>query len=142
LLIKKRIKEQGRTITDIDAVAVRGNTLLLIDCKAFQATDAVVRGEYGAVETMHRKVEEASEAWHHRIQLIRSRPELLGINLPAGYSIEGLVVTPFVPFVRPGPATARIGDLLHVSSISEVLISALYRSPIEEGTDGDFPFVQ
>jgi len=96
--------------------------LLLIDCKAFQATDAFMRGEYGAVETMRRKVEQASEAWHDRIGLIRSRPELLGIQLPADYSIEGLVVTPFVPFVRGGPATAAVGELLHVSSISEVFI--------------------
>jgi hypothetical protein len=136
-LIKKKIREQGRTITDIDAVAVRGNTLLLIDCKAFQATDAFMRGEYGAVETMRRKVEEASEAWHSRIQLIRSRPELLGIQIPANYFLEGLVVIPFVPFVRSGPAMARVGDLLHVSSINEVFISALYRSPTEKGTDAN-----
>jgi hypothetical protein len=126
-LIRKKIKRNGRAITDIDAVAFAQNTVILIDAKAFKVSAALARGEYSATLTMRERVEAASAAWRDRIGLIQQEPRLLGVQIPDGAAIDGLVVLPFVPYVHFGAATESVPalSLLRASSFSELMAASM-----------------
>ena len=127
-----RVVRNGRqAITDIDAVAFAGHTLLLIDAKAFRVSDALARGEYSATRSMRERVEAASLAWRQRISVIRQNPALLGVTLPEGTAIDGLVILPFVPYVHFGVATEPVLSLLRASSIGELMTATMFYSPTE-----------
>jgi hypothetical protein len=125
-LIGRKIKDGPNAITDIDAVALNGSTLLLIDCKSFRASGNFWRGEYGAVLSMRRTVEDANKTWESRLAAIKARPEMLQIPNPHDTEIDGFVVMPFVPFVLPGPATSLVSGLFRVSTITELLLRAAF----------------
>jgi len=123
-LIGRNIRlPDGSQLTDIDCVGRREETLLLISCKAITASEALLRGEHAAVETARQKVEQASSQWQDRMRVIVHDPALLGVSLPPGVKIEGLVVVPSVPYVHLGPATQRVLDLLYASSVDELLLA-------------------
>lgn len=126
-LIGKKVKdENGKFITDIDAVALHDKTLYLISAKAFQAGSDYPSGTYEAVTRLARKVEEASEQWTRHLEKIRRRPAALGVDLPAECELTGLVVMPFVPYVPIHAAAAQpVGELYHVSSLDELMAVAL-----------------
>jgi hypothetical protein len=114
-------------LTDIDAVALHGDALVLIDAKAYRLTAAHGQGEYAPIESLRKNVEAASISWHSKVAAIRSNPELLPVEIPSSVEIHGLVVTPFVPYVRPGPATQRVLGLYHVSSVNELMLATIDR---------------
>ncbi|WP_327310047.1 hypothetical protein OG730_43550 (plasmid) [Streptomyces sp. NBC_01298] len=127
LLIGKKVKdENGNVITDIDAVAFHAGTLWLVSAKAFQAGPDYAVGAYDAVRRISRKAVAASEQWNGYLERIRRRPSALGVVLPDGCTLEGLVVMPFIPYVPVGSSAAQpVGDLCHVSSIHELIAVAL-----------------
>jgi hypothetical protein len=120
-LIGKTVKKDRRTITDIDAIAFAQNTLILVDAKAYKVSAALAHGDYSATLTMRERVESASVAWRDRVASIRQDPSILGVNIPSGAAIEGLVVLPFVPYVHFGAATEPVCSLLRASSIGELM---------------------
>ncbi|HEU5422678.1 MAG TPA: hypothetical protein VFU72_03985, partial [Nitrolancea sp.] len=125
-VIGKRVKdENGNVITDIDAVAFHTETLWLISAKSFQTGPGYRIGAYDAVVRIARKAVDASEQWNGCLERIRKRPSALGVDLPAGCTLAGLVVTPFVPYVPIDSSAAQsVGDLCHVSSIHELIAAA------------------
>ena len=124
-LIGRVIRNGRNAITDIDAVAVADDTLLLIDAKAFRMSPGLAGGEYSAVRTMKQRVEAASARWRDIIALMRRNPELLGIPIPSELKIDGLVVLPFIPYVSIGAATEQVLSLLRASSFSELLLAPI-----------------
>jgi hypothetical protein len=126
-VIGKKVKdENGNVITDIDAVAFHAGTLWLISAKAFQAGPDYTVGAYDAVKRIARKAVAASEQWNGYLERIRRRPSALGVDLPDGCTLEGLVAMPFVPYVPIESSAAKpVGDLCHVSSIHELITVAL-----------------
>lgn len=128
-LIGKIIRRNKQAITDIDAVAFAQETLILIDAKAYKVSGALARGEYSATRTMRERVEAASAAWRDRTALIRQDPGLLGIHIPDGTTIDGLVILPFVPYVHFGAATEPVLSLLRASSFSELMTVTMLHSP-------------
>lgn len=110
----------GEALTDIDAVALTEDTLLLIDCKAYPATDGFLMGEPAQTRKERLKVEEAVRAWVEKINYIRLHPEVLGVHIPEGITIDGIVVVPDVPFVHIGRATERVARLYRASSAGEL----------------------
>jgi hypothetical protein len=125
-LIGHVIRRGQDAITDIDAVALTDSTLLLIDAKAFRVSPALAVGEYSATRTMQEKVESASIRWRDIVSLVRSNPQILGVPIPEGVDIDGLVVLPFVPYVPIGPATQPVLKLLRASSIAELMLVAVH----------------
>jgi hypothetical protein len=135
-LIRRKLQMEGRVLTDIDAVAEVDGALLLIDAKAFRMPAGLRRGEYGPTESLRKNVETASVSWRDKIEAIRSQPAILPVVVEPSTGIHGLVVTPFVPFVTLGPATELVLGLHRVSSVDELLRSALAStSSAEESAD-------
>ncbi|MFF4935111.1 hypothetical protein ACFY2H_40685 [Streptomyces griseofuscus] len=126
-VIGKKVKnENGTVITDIDAVAFHAGTVWLISAKAFQAGPNYEVGAYDAVRRIARKAVAASEQWNGYLERIRRRPSALGVDLPDGCTLEGLVVMPFVPYVPIDSSAAKpVGDLCHASSIHELIAVTL-----------------
>lgn len=53
----KQLTINGRDITDIDAIGVRGDTLLLVDCKGIRITEEFQSGDYDAIRNARTAVE-------------------------------------------------------------------------------------
>jgi len=118
-LIGRTIRLEGRDLTDIDAVAERNGTLMLIDAKAWATPATLEFGEFWAVNNRARTAEAASIAWQGKMETIRQNPRVLGVtSMPA---IVGIVVAPEAPYVPIGPCTQEVvGGLLAVSSLAEL----------------------
>jgi hypothetical protein len=128
-LIGRVIRSGRNAITDIDAVAVADKTLLLIDTKAYRLTSRVATGEYSATRTMRERVEADCQKWLNVISRLRQSPELLGVPIPNGLRIDGIVVLSFIPYVSIGSATEPVLSLLRASSVSELLVAVADRRP-------------
>lgn len=118
-LIGRTIRLDGRDLTDIDAVAERDGTLMLVDAKAWATPSTLEFGEFWAVRSRARTAEDASVAWQGKMETIRQNLHVLGMtSTPA---IVGLVVAPEAPYVPAGPCTQEVvGGLLAVSSLAEL----------------------
>jgi hypothetical protein len=123
-LIGRVIRTGGNAVTDIDAVAMADDTLLLIDTKAFRVSEQLAAGEYSATLTMRERVESASVKWKRIIALVRQDPQMLQVPIPQDLKIDGLVILPFIPYVHLGAATDRVLSLLRASGITELLVAA------------------
>jgi hypothetical protein len=118
-LIRKTVYLNGQTLTDLDAVGFRDGELLLIDAKSWITPRDLEFGEYWAVNDRVKKVEQAAKDWDARVAAIRQHPEILNIDPP--FEIQGLVVTPEVPYVLPGACTQELtSGMLAVSTIAEL----------------------
>ena len=110
---------KGTFLTDIDAVAVIDNTLLLVDCKSYPSTDGVRLGDPAETERLRMKVEENAQAWKDKIDYLADHPQVLHATIPNGMSIEGIVIVPDVLFVHCGVATEKVAGLYRVASVGE-----------------------
>jgi hypothetical protein len=99
------------------------DTLILIDTKVFEFTEAFMREEPEAVTSMSETVEGASNDWDSKVDKVRLSPQLLGLNMPT-FKIDGIVIVPFVPFVQQGLATRLVCELPHVASLGELIVRA------------------
>lgn len=113
------LRYEGQDVTNIDAVACRDDTLLLIDAKALTTPRALQFGEFWAVHDRREFIETAATAWRNKIETIRAHPEILGVS--QRFQIFGLIVTPDVPYLLPGPWMDEVSNgLLFVSTLAEL----------------------
>lgn len=117
-LIGKVIRSESQAITDIDAVASREGVLLLCDAKAWATSRRHEQGDYDAVRTRQAVAEKAERDWRSKIALFSKEPELLGIDVSGIRAILGVVVSPDVPYVLPGPCTEEV--LPHLYAVSTI----------------------
>lgn len=118
-LIGKEIWHAGRKITDIDAVAQAGQTVLLVDYKSYPSTRGTRTGEFRETRNLRDKVEEAATKWKDKTALMNVERSILGVPIESVMTVDGVVVVPEVPFVHLSPATERIAGLHRVCSINE-----------------------
>lgn len=120
-LIGRRIKRtDGTTLTDVDAVAFKDGTLILMDAKAYQFKRETRIGGHSATRNMREKVEAAAKDWSDNIAHIRNHPEALQLDGVRVAEIHGLVVLPSVPFVLDGPPTERVLGLFRACTVHEL----------------------
>jgi hypothetical protein len=94
-------------ITDIDAMAVRGSTILFVSCKSILYTPEYDGGDYNSVRNVRTNLEEYDVEWQARISVLRNSP--IGDNYDlTGYELYGVVCTPHVSFVHKQQARVVI----------------------------------
>jgi hypothetical protein len=134
-LIKKKVRIAGREITDIDAVAHKDRTLILIDAKAWATPATLEFGEYFAVEDRRKTAEQACSDWATKVATIDANRSSLGI--PPDLIVVGVVVCPEAPFVLGGICTQAIASgLMAISSLSE--LDWCLRTPAERAASSVF----
>lgn len=119
-LIRRTLTRHKNAVTDIDAVGVNGNTLLVVSVKSFARTLAYERGDYNAVRNVESHVLGSAKNWSE----IWSQQPLVFDNFDVfTFSrIIHCVVMPFPPYCRTGLPTACIEDgLPYVASFAEFL---------------------
>lgn len=93
----KGLRQSGTLITDVDAIALKGQTLLLISCKSIPLTPEYDAGVYANVRNVRTHLADSDEYWTKKIDFFRSHPK--GSNYDfSGYEIRGLVCIPFVAY--------------------------------------------
>jgi hypothetical protein len=98
-LCRRTLRLNGRPITDVDALAVSGSTILLVSCKSIPYTYEHDRGDYATVRNIRTHIEQADIEWQQRVD--RLRRERSGDNYNfKGYEIYGVVCTPFAVFTH------------------------------------------
>ena len=121
LKYKKVKRRDGTDLTDIDAVAMRGNRLLLVSCKSFPLTREVARGDWRTIPGALDKVHTALADWEAVVAAVKSDPGLLGIPIAPGTKIDGCVVFPAVPyFTEPTGSRNVFGIIPVLLSLSEL----------------------
>jgi hypothetical protein len=71
---------------------------LIRSCKSIAFPVPALRGEFTITKNIVEKVHKAAEEWETVIRVLRDDPALLGVDLPEGTVIDGLIVFPSAPF--------------------------------------------
>lgn len=99
LIGRKIPKPTGGPLTDIDAVAVSGNDLILVSCKSVAHTAGLARHEHNAFREFRGKIEKAASEWRNVVDVVRDSPQILPVHSARTMEVHGIVVYPFTPFV-------------------------------------------
>lgn len=125
LITKKLKRRDGSELTDIDAVAVRGNRLLLVSCKSSAHTPELARGSFAETRNARERAHKALHDWGERVQAVRDDPGILGLSFPRQMKIDGCVVFPTIPYFTDTAGNrrvfGRVPALLSVSELERVL---------------------
>ena len=104
----KPLRFGGRTITDLDAIGARGETLLLVSCKSVVYSASYDVGEYATVRNAAATVTRAVEEWSRKIAQLEKQPVGDNYNLSGFRHLIPLVITPTVVYVPLGPSTQEV----------------------------------
>lgn len=98
-LVGRHLRVDGHEVTDVDAMGVLGNTVLLISCLSSAASEEYLRGDFAATRNLRTSTEDKVAAWDVKIDRLRKTPK--GDNFDfTGMDIHGVVVVPFRPFLH------------------------------------------
>lgn len=91
-LIGRALRLSGKDITDVDALAVRGKLVLIVECKSFVYTTDYAIGKHSAVRNYSDRVVEYRRTLNRKIDTLRENP--CGDNYDfRGHEIHGVVCT-------------------------------------------------
>ncbi|WP_141721835.1 hypothetical protein [Micromonospora citrea] len=107
-LIRRKIKRAGNAFTDIDAVAYRDGTLLLVDAKSKRYDDNYETGSWQAVKNLRDALEKDAAKWQQQVTAMVD--ENLVDELSSYSAVKGVVCTPFVPYLMSADALDFVVD--------------------------------
>ncbi|WP_344778491.1 hypothetical protein [Nocardioides panacisoli] len=124
-LTRGHLKLNGKTLTDIDAVAEKDGVLLLISCKNLPFSPAYDAGEYRVIRNVASTVDNGVEFWRKIVQKLRSDPTGDNYDVSTFDEVHGVLVTPHTTYSRDSQtlrllpidgltvrAAASLGELL------------------------------
>lgn len=119
----RTLRLSGRMVTDIDAIAMKDNVILLVSCKSMPYTRDLDAGVYNSVRNVRTALKGYDEEWVERVKLFNEYP--CGDNYDLrGYRIIGAVCIPFVAYteVEQTRVVENVGEnaLRAVCSIGEL----------------------
>jgi hypothetical protein len=117
----RSLRVGGRTVTDIDAIGERDGILLAVSAKSVPYDDDYERGEYRSVRNLADRCDAFVAEWADRLRALSDCPVGDNYDLSPFRGVTGVVVLPFPPFCRIGPATQYAAPGLRaLSSLSEL----------------------
>ena len=114
--LRKVLRLGGEALTDIDAVAEYGATLLLVSCKALFYTPQYDAGVYSAIRNAMTTVDAAITT----LDRVLANPLGDNYTLTDFQVIQTAVCTPQPVFMPVGPATRKFRGLPRACSIDEL----------------------
>ena len=119
--LRKNINRiDGTRLTDIDAVATNGNTLILIDAKSYAYTLDYSIGDFKTVREYRTKLESDVAKWRKVITYMREHRVGGNYAVRGDVNIVGIVVTPFPVFVHGALLKEVLPGLREVVSVDEL----------------------
>lgn len=118
---RRTLRLNGKDITDIDAIGVKDDTLLIVSCKSITYTLDYDAGDYRSVRNIASNIEESVRYWKNIQDILRKNP--IGNNYDiSGYkNIFAIVCTPNLFYVPIGIATEnQDAGLLNYCSLNEL----------------------
>ena len=94
----KTLRLHGKSITDIDAIAVKAKSMILVSCKSVPYTQEYDIGNYNTVRNVRTLLEDADREWRSRLATLVNNPKGDNYNFE-DYILYGTVCTPHVAFV-------------------------------------------
>lgn len=117
----RTLRFKGDAITDFDAIATRGTTLLAVSCKSVRDPGDYETGAFNTVRNAVTLVDASVRKWEEHIAFIREHPRGDNYDFSAFTSLLGVVCTPHVLFVPLGPATRPVASGLPAACTAEEL---------------------
>jgi hypothetical protein len=105
-LRRRTLRDGGKAITDIDALGTKDGKLLLISAKSVIYTMDHDQARYRTIRNVASNVESACEKALKVEKRLRDDPKGDNFDFSLFSSIDVVVCIPFVPYLRPGVATA------------------------------------
>lgn len=99
-LIGRHLKWADTYLGEIDAIAARNDTALLISCKSFIYGEEYDRGAFRAVRAVRRTIEEGVIRWSQLLGFLREHPVGPNYDFSAFRTIHGVLVSPRPYFVE------------------------------------------
>lgn len=107
------------SITDVDALAARDGTLLLVSCKSIPHTAELDAGIHARVRNVRTSLEEYDAYWQDKVKLFRANP--IGDNYDfSGYQVLGNVCILHVEFTHIEQTRFVTETLRAVGSFTEL----------------------
>lgn len=94
----RTLRRGGKALTDIDAIGVRGNTLLLVSCKSIIYDRAYDQGVFNVIRNTQATIDAAVTRWQSIINDLRLQQRGDNFDLSSYDQIVGVVCTPFVAY--------------------------------------------
>ena len=102
---RRTLKRNGVKITDIDAIAARGEDLLLVDCISAFLSSKYETAQYSEVHNAASRIEQKVEKWRRKMTLLRDHPRGDNYDFSGFRRIIGVVCTTDLFYVPLGSAT-------------------------------------
>ncbi|MET7808803.1 hypothetical protein [Micromonospora chersina] len=90
-LISKTLKIDGRAFTDVDAVACRGKSLMIVSCKSWQLSNRYDVGDFSAVQNKAKDALRAARKLYEDVMKMRAGDGINSFNFRAYSDISGVV---------------------------------------------------
>lgn len=107
-LVGRTIEVDGRVLTDLDAIAIKGRTLLIVSVKSRVFSVALERGDFKAVRNASTMVEEACRAAADLSTFLRQNLRGTNYDFSEYDDVPVVVCTPYPVFVSLGATTREI----------------------------------
>ncbi|MDF2846031.1 MAG: hypothetical protein K0R97_13 [Oerskovia sp.] len=104
------LRSNGKTITDIDALFCRHGTLYIVSCKRPEFSREYDSGSHRNVRNVATTVEKATKDWLNVVALLERQPVGDNFDLSSFGRIVGIVVTPFLAFVRDRDLFSQLNE--------------------------------
>lgn len=118
---KQLKRSNGTPITDIDALAVKGDTLIAVSCKSIIYTSEYDKGDYNMIRNGETTVVNALNYWNDVIAELNQQPTGQNFDLSKFKQIKGVVCTPFVLYTSNLAALSEtMPGLRSVCSVDEL----------------------
>jgi hypothetical protein len=111
----RTLRLAGRDLTDIDALGVNGNTLLLVSCKSIVYSPEYDVGQFRNIRNVATVVNDAVKHWREIVRFLRENRRGDNFDFTIFESILGVVCTPFVVFTADESALEEIADGLRAA---------------------------
>jgi hypothetical protein len=90
----RHLRIDGQQITDVDAILVEGDTILLLSCKRIELRIDYDAGDYRHVRNSASAVDRAIAEWGAKIAIINTRMRGDNFDFSSFNRVVGIVVTP------------------------------------------------
>jgi hypothetical protein len=111
----RTLRIAGHDLTDVDAIGVDGNTILLVSCKSIVYSPQYDVGDFRIVRNVATVVNEAVAYWQGIVRLLRENRRGDNFDFTTFENILGVVCTPFVVFTADESALREIADGLRAA---------------------------
>lgn len=123
----RTLRQEGKNLTDIDAIGINKDTLLLVSCKSVVYDGNYDRGKYSTIRNVQSTIDSAVAYWMDLVHSLRSNPIGDNFDFSEVESIVGVVCTPFAVYSNSEQTLSYVEEGLRACVSSDELGSWLSR---------------